>query len=117
MFTNPKYLRGEQYRNAGNLQARIALHSRFSTNSYGWFRWVFDHLDLPPVSRLLELGSGPADLWVENSLKLPEKWEVNLSDLSSGMLRQACAEPARLPGRLSLCCSGRPGDPFSRRVF
>ena len=67
MFTNQKHLRTKQYRDSGNLKARIALHSRFSTNPYGWFRWVFDHLDLPPQNRLLELGCGAGDLWVENS--------------------------------------------------
>ncbi|MBI3976201.1 MAG: hypothetical protein HY334_07390, partial [Armatimonadetes bacterium] len=29
----------EQYRTASNLQARIRLHERFSTNSSGWHRW------------------------------------------------------------------------------
>lgn len=89
MFTNQKYLRAEQYRDAGNLKARIALHSRFSTNPYGWFRWVFDQLGLPPHSRLLELGCGVGDLWVENSDRLPQRWEIHLSDFSLGMLGQA----------------------------
>jgi ubiquinone/menaquinone biosynthesis C-methylase UbiE len=89
MFTDRKYLQGEQYADAGNLNARIALHNRFSTNLYGWFRWVFDHLEPPGNSRLLELGCGPADLWGENPDRAPKSWEIYLSDFSAGMLQQA----------------------------
>ena len=52
----------EQYRNAANLDARIDLHSRFSTNPLNWYRWLFDHLALPEGARVLELGCGPAKL-------------------------------------------------------
>jgi hypothetical protein len=34
----------EQYKTASNLNARIRLHQRFSTNPYGWHRWVFDQI-------------------------------------------------------------------------
>lgn len=83
------YLLGEQYRGAANLMARIELHRRFSVNTYGWQRWVFDHLDLPAVCCVLELGCGPADLWRENLHRLPAGWDITLSDLSPGMLDQA----------------------------
>jgi ubiquinone/menaquinone biosynthesis C-methylase UbiE len=85
------YLLAEQYKDAANLTARIDLHRRFSTNSYGWQRWVFDHFDLPPQARLLELGCGPGDLWRENRRRLPASWDITLSDLSPGMLDQARA--------------------------
>jgi hypothetical protein len=32
----------EQYRDSANLDARVQLHERFSTNRYGWHPWVFD---------------------------------------------------------------------------
>ncbi|MFN8516314.1 MAG: hypothetical protein U0841_27750 [Chloroflexia bacterium] len=35
------YLRGEQYRDSGNLRARMGLHERFSINPQGWHSWVF----------------------------------------------------------------------------
>jgi cyclopropane fatty-acyl-phospholipid synthase-like methyltransferase len=57
-ISDQAYLLTRQYHNASNLEARIALHARFSTNIYGWFRWLFDHLDLLPQSRILELGCG-----------------------------------------------------------
>ena len=70
------YLQDEQYKNAGNLNARIRLHHEFSTNKYGWFRWVFDHYDLPSQARILELGCGPGDLWLDNMARIPSGWGV-----------------------------------------
>ena len=66
------------------------IHQRFSTNSYGWFKWVFDMLaKLPDNARILELGCGHALLWKENVHRIPAGWNVTLSDLSSGMLDAA----------------------------
>ncbi|MGB7538773.1 MAG: methyltransferase domain-containing protein [Anaerolineales bacterium] len=89
----------DQYRDAANLNARIVLHKRFSINPYGWLRWVFDRISLPPVNRILELGCGPGGLWGENADRIPRGWEITLSDASPGMLEQA---------RASLEAAGRP---------
>jgi SAM-dependent methyltransferase len=78
-----------QYRDASNLNARIALHERFSTNAYGWQRWVFDQLELPSDARVLELGCGTGKLWLENRDRTPQGWDVTLTDASPGMLREA----------------------------
>ena len=79
----------EQYRNAANLDARIDLHSRFSTNQLNWYRWLFDHLALPEGARVLELGCGPAKLWRENLGRVPQSWDITLTDASPGMLEEA----------------------------
>lgn len=78
-----------QYSNSGNLCARIALHDRFSTNHYGWHRWLFDQFDIPSGGRILELGGGSGTLWLKNADRIPADWEVFLSDMSSGMLEDA----------------------------
>jgi ubiquinone/menaquinone biosynthesis C-methylase UbiE len=88
-ISDQTYLLTDQYQNASNLDARIQLHARFSTNQYGWHLWVFDQFHLPPQSRLLELGCGLAYLWLENLHRLPEGWDIILSDFSPGMLQQA----------------------------
>ena len=82
------YLREKQYRDASNLNARIRLHVEFSTNKYGWFRWVFDQYELPTRASVLELGCGPGDLWLENISRIPKGWQITLSDFSTGMLAQ-----------------------------
>lgn len=88
-FIDSKYLLEKQYRDASNLNARIDLHSQFSANQYGWFKWVFDRFDLPPQALVLELGCGPGDLWSENRDRIPHGLRLHLSDMSLGMLRQA----------------------------
>lgn len=87
MYSEPGFV-ARQYRDASNLNARIALHRRFGTNEQPWQRWVFDRLGLPPVSHVLELGCGPGDLWVENLDRIPEGWSLTLTDASPGMVRE-----------------------------
>lgn len=88
-IADQQYLSTEQYRDASNLNVRIQLHARFSANTYGWHRWVFDQLDLRSPCRVLELGCGPGWLWRENAQRIPEAWNVTLSDFSPGMLDEA----------------------------
>ena len=82
--------RSEQYTTAANLNARIQLHARFSTNPYGWFRWVLDKLPLSSACTVLDVGSGPGTMWQQNMPRLPAAWHVRLLDSSPGMLVQAC---------------------------
>lgn len=89
-FTDQQYLKSNQYKDSSNLEARIELHRRFSTNPYGWCRWVFDALlKLPANARILELGCGPGLVWKENAGRIPAGWNIILSDLSPGMLDAA----------------------------
>lgn len=82
------YLR-EQYKNASNLNDRILLHQRFSTNQYDFQLWVFDQLRLAADSRVLELGCGPGSLWRPNLGRIPAGWQITLTDFSPGMLEEA----------------------------
>ena len=89
-FTDPAFLKTSQYRDSTNLDARVMIHQRFSTNPYGWFNWVFDALTrLPDHARLLELGCGPGYMWTECARRVPPAWNITLSDLSPGMLDAA----------------------------
>ncbi len=80
-----QYLTIDEYKDASNLNARILIHKRFSTNPYGWFNWVFDTLGrLPMDASILELGCGSAEMWVNVADKIPVNWNITLSDLSPG---------------------------------
>ena len=87
--TDQDYLLNEQYKDASNLNARIQLHQRFSTNTEDWYRWLFDHFTIPEGAHILELGSGSAMLWKQNLDRIPADWQIALSDLSAGMLDEA----------------------------
>lgn len=89
-FTDPQYLKSDQYRDSTNLDARVVIHQRFSTNPYGWFHWIFDILGkLPERAEILELGCGPGYLWRNCINRIPTGWRITLSDLSSGMVDAA----------------------------
>ncbi len=83
------YLLNAQYKDAANLNARIQLHERFSTQTYDWQRWVFNTLQAKPRSRILEIGCGPARLWLNNFDRILQDWHITLSDFSAGMLQEA----------------------------
>jgi ubiquinone/menaquinone biosynthesis C-methylase UbiE len=86
---DPDYLLTTQYRTSENLAKRLILHQRFSTNTHGWHRWVFEHLTLSDDARILELGCGPGTLWLENRDRIRGDWPVTLSDFSPGMIDEA----------------------------
>ena len=88
-ISNQAYLLTDQYKDSSNLNARIQLHQRFSTNKYDWHRWVFDQLKIASGSQILELGCGPAWLWRNNLDRIPADWHIMLSDFSAGMLQEA----------------------------
>lgn len=89
-FTDQNYLVQDQYKDSSNLDARLEIHRRFSTNSYGWFNWVFDALiTLPKDANVLELGCGTGMIWKECADRIPAGWTITLSDLSQGMLDAA----------------------------
>lgn len=84
-----QYLLHDQYKNASNLNARIQLHQRFGSNTFDWYRWVFDQYTIAPQSKILELGCGPALLWQKNLDRVADDWDIVLSDFSAGMLQEA----------------------------
>ena len=81
----------EQYKTSANLNARIALHQRFSTNPQGWYPWYLDQLDLPEPCRVLELGCGPGAMWKSTLPQVKEGWRLTLTDFSPGMAKEASA--------------------------
>ena len=85
-YGNPDYLLATQYRTNRNLSTRFDLHRRFSTNPYGWHRWVVDHFIFPEDARILELGCGAGSLWLENHDRIPGDWQIVVSDFSPGMI-------------------------------
>lgn len=89
-FTDPNYLQNDQYGSADNLNARIALHERFSANPRGWFGWLWDALaELPAQAKALELGCGSGAMWMACPERIPAGWSITVSDFSAGMVDAA----------------------------
>lgn len=106
-----------QYHDDRNLNARIALHARFSTNTYGWSRWIFDRVTLPARAQVLELGCGPGSLWTDNRGRLSPTWHVTLTDFSMGMVRAARGNLASAESRFSFAAADAQQGPFPTAGF
>jgi DNA-binding transcriptional MerR regulator/ubiquinone/menaquinone biosynthesis C-methylase UbiE len=86
---NMKETLAKQYKNSKNVDARIHLHKAYSANPQGWFCWIYEKLPMHDNIRILEAGCGNGQLWKDNSDRLPGQARITLSDISSGMLRNA----------------------------
>lgn len=106
----------QQYKTPANLNARILLHQRFSTNPNPWAHWVFDQLRLSPALRVLEVGGGPGGLWQENRHRLPQGLNVTFTDQSVGMLAQAISSLGDLP-HFAFGASDAQALPFADHSF
>ncbi len=95
---DPEYLKYDQYKDPSRLQARARLHADYSRNPYSWFEWQFDlYHDLPEEARILELGAGAGWLWLKNGRRIPEGWNITISDFSAGMVAEQRSNLARVP--------------------
>lgn len=75
----------KQYQNSKNLNMRISIHDKYSTNKMGFGNWIFSNYDIQPGYRILELGCGTGSMWIGKN-SIIEKSKLILSDFSSGML-------------------------------
>lgn len=87
-FNNPEHLKTQQYNTSDKLSARIRLHQNYSTTDESPISRTFDLMleHLSQEAKILELGTGRGDLWKENAHRIPDDWDMTLTDLSAGMI-------------------------------
>ncbi len=95
--TDRDYLLERQYKDPGNLNARIALHAKYSRAEVPWFDWLVGQVDWPAGGLVLEVGCGTGLLWVSAAALLPDL-RLTLTDLSEGMVQTASGAVAGLSG-------------------
>jgi SAM-dependent methyltransferase len=111
-----EYVRG-QYATSKNLDARIALHQRFSTAPLHFHDWLWSQVTLAPDARILEIGCGSGALWQRVHARVPTDARILLSDFSLGMVTQARANlQALLPNLDVLQCDAQ-DLPFADEGF
>jgi SAM-dependent methyltransferase len=116
-LTDTNYLLDRQYRDASNLQSRIDLHKRFSTNPVGLPQWFFQQLEVPENARILEIGCGPGGYWPELAANIPAGWRITLSDFSPGMVEEARKRTAGLGRPFTVVQADAQNLPFAAETF
>lgn len=79
----------EQYASAGNLNTRISIHQKYSTNKMGFGNWIFSNYKITKGMNVLELGCGTGDMWKDHEDLIKSCSKLVLSDFSEGMLENA----------------------------
>lgn len=80
-----------QYKTAQNLNTRISIHDKYSTNKQPFADWIVSHYEIGPGAKVLELGCGTGSMWVNNLHLLSGGATLTLTDFSAGMLETAKA--------------------------
>ena len=79
----------EQYASANNLNTRISIHQKYSTNKMGFGNWIFSNYKITKGMKVLELGCGTGDMWKGHKDLMKACSKLVLSDFSEGMLENA----------------------------
>lgn len=105
-----------QYKTSKNLNTRISIHAKYSTNKEPFGDWIVSHYDIPSHAKILELGCGTGDMWINHLDLLQDGVSLTLTDFSSGMLDSAKKNLPPLP-----CLSYRTVDiqniPYPNNCF
>ena len=58
----------QQYATETNLNIRIAIHEKYSTNKMGFGNWIFSNYEISDGMKVLELGCGTGDMWKDKGV-------------------------------------------------
>lgn len=110
------YLREVQYGDGSKLDARVALHRRFSTSPVSLPDFEAGLIEWQPDFEVLECGTGVGRFW--DNRHAPRSIALTLTDLSPGMVKRAVA---RAGGNGFVQTGGRECDvqdlPFDHNSF
>lgn len=83
---NDKTFVQNQYSTSKNLNTRISIHDKYSTNKQGFGNWIYSHYEIEDGARVLELGCGTGSMWKGHDELIKKCGELVLSDFSDAMV-------------------------------
>lgn len=78
-----------QYATANNLNTRILIHDKYSTNKMGFGNWIISNYKIDKGMKVLELGCGTGDMWKNRESLISRCSKLILSNFSEGMIAAA----------------------------
>ncbi|MBP5603345.1 MAG: class I SAM-dependent methyltransferase [Treponema sp.] len=94
---NDKKVVEKQYATSTNLNTRISIHDKYSTNKQGFGNWIYSHYEIADGSRVLELGCGTGSMWKGHDELIKKCAELVLSDFSEAMVETTRNTIGELP--------------------
>ena len=88
MGINDKISVEAQYQNSNNLNVRISIHDKYSTNKQGFGNWITSQYEIENGMTVLELGCGTGSMWAGKNELIKKCSKLILSDFSEGMLEK-----------------------------
>lgn len=79
----------QQYATAKNLNTRMSIHDKYSTNKQGFGNWIISNYRINKGMKILELGCGTGDMWKNRESLISNCSTLILSDFSEGMVTAA----------------------------
>jgi len=79
----------QQYAMANNLNTRISIHDKYSTNKIGFRNWIISNYRIDKGMKVLESGCGTGDMWKNREALISNCSKLILSDFSEGMVATA----------------------------
>lgn len=76
----------QQYATSNNLNTRMSIHDKYSTNKMGFRNWIVSNYRIDSGVKVLELGCGTGEMWKNRESLIANCSTLILSDLSEGML-------------------------------
>ena len=78
-----------QYKDSKNLNQRISIHDKYSTNKQGFGNWIFSNYKILKGVSILELGCGTCNMWIKRDKEIDMASKIVLSDISLGMIEES----------------------------
>jgi Methylase involved in ubiquinone/menaquinone biosynthesis len=76
----------KQYAKSDNLNTRISIHDKYSTNKMGFGNWIFSNYVIETGMKILEVGCGTGSMWKGHKQLIGLCDRLVLSDFSEGMV-------------------------------
>ena len=85
---NDKSVVNSQYKDTSNLDIRISIHKKYSSNKMGFGKWIYSNYNFKPNMNILELGCGTGEMW-KDSLDVLNGSKIVLTDFSEAMVNKS----------------------------